>query len=140
MNASTNEVSILDLLGSVSIVYSEGAMSELPPYRRAADTLAEISGDQAIHHLVPFLVNASTNEVSILDLLGSASIVHSEGAMSELPPYRRAADTLAEISGDQAIHHLVPFPKSYREAADMPVGYISCDESPGSQCFCCGDG
>ena len=85
-------------------------------------------------------MNTSTDEVSILDLLGSASIVNSEGAMSELPLYRWAADTLAEISGDRAIHHLVPFPKLYRRAADTPVGYISCDQSPGSQCFCCGDG
>ena len=87
-----------------------------------------------------FLVNASTDEVSIPGLLVSAFIVHCSGAMSELPPYRRAADMLAEICGDQARHHLVPFPKSYRRAADTPVRYISCDEYARSQCFYCRDG
>ena len=88
----------------------------------------------------PFLVNASTDEVSIPGLLVSASIVHCSGAMSELPLYRRAANTLAEICGYQARHHLVPFPKSYRRPADTLVWYISCDEYAGSQCFCCRDG
>ena len=85
-------------------------------------------------------MNASTDEVSIPGLLVSASIVHCSGAMSELPLYRRAADTLAEICGDQARHHLIPIPKSYRRAADTLVRYISCDEYAGSQCFYYRDG
>ena len=45
----------------------------------------------------PFLVNASTDEVSIPDLLVSASMILSSRVISQLPPYRRATDTLAVI-------------------------------------------
>ena len=42
----------------------------------------------------PFLVNASTDEVSILDMLVGASTVLSSRFMAQLPPYRWTADTL----------------------------------------------
>ena len=45
----------------------------------------------------PFLVNASTDKVSIPDLFVSASMILRSRVFSQLPPYWQAANTLAEI-------------------------------------------
>ena len=69
----------------------------LAKYRPASVTATILP--RVIVHLPegPFFVNASTHKVSIPDLFVSASMILRSRVMSQLPPYRRAADTLAEI-------------------------------------------